>query len=92
MKIMTALLSLLCFLVLAVDAKVARCKEVLNKYDRDFFYCTKFSLGLGQDFKSYFKARFTRSVEGLRDRNARPEFKDRKSVQVTLAVYEHSAW
>ena len=27
------------------DAKVAKCRELLNKYDKNFFYCTKFSVG-----------------------------------------------
>ena len=86
------LLAVLSLLAQGVQPKVARCKEVLNKYDQDFFYCTKFSVGLGQEFRSNYKARFTRSLEGLRDRNALPEFKDRKVVLVTLAVYEHSQW
>jgi hypothetical protein len=78
--------------MVGIDCKVSRCKEVLNKYDKDFFYCTKFSVGMGQDFRSYYKARFTRSMEGLRDRNAAPGLKDRTVVTVTLGVYDHSAW
>ena len=27
------------------EAKVAKCRELLNKYDKNFFYCTKFSVG-----------------------------------------------
>ena len=34
-------------LLAAAIAKKAACNEVLNKYDRDFFYCTKFSVGKG---------------------------------------------
>jgi hypothetical protein len=41
------LIALLSLLFQGVQSKVARCREVLNKYDRDFFYCTKFSVGLG---------------------------------------------
>lgn len=48
-----------------VEAKRAKCKELLNKYDKNFFYCTKFSVGKGKAFKSYYKAKFTRNMESL---------------------------
>ena len=51
-KLTIVWLVLLSLLVQLVEGKVARCKEVLNKYDKDFFYCTKFSVGLGEPFIS----------------------------------------
>jgi hypothetical protein len=40
-----SLVIVISLLMQVVESKVSRCKEVLNKYDRDFFYCTKFSVG-----------------------------------------------
>jgi hypothetical protein len=75
-----------------VEAKRAKCKELLNKYDKNFFYCTKFSVGKGKAFKSYYRARFTRNMESLQKRKAAPGYEDRANIIVTLAVYEHKNW
>jgi len=42
--------------------KVADCRGKLSKNSKDkgFFYCTKFSVGKGQGFKSYYEANFVR--------------------------------
>jgi len=75
-----------------VEAKVGKCRELLNKYDNTFFYCTKLSVGKGKAFKSYYNARFTRNMESLQKRKASPGFEERKNIIVTLAVYEHHNW
>ena len=41
------------------EAKKAKCSEQIHKKDRDFFYCTKFSVGKGRAFKTWYTARFT---------------------------------
>jgi hypothetical protein len=74
------------------EAKQAKCKELLNKYDKNFFYCTKFSVGKGKAFKSKYRARFTRNMESLQKRKAAPGYENRTRVIVTLAVYEHKNW
>lgn len=43
-------------LALVAQGKVSECRNMLNNYDRDFFYCTKFSVGKGQPFKSFLTA------------------------------------
>ena len=52
---------LACFLSFS-EGKVSKCKDVINKHDKDFFYCTKFSVGKGQAFMSLIRAKFTRSL------------------------------
>lgn len=46
-KLTIILIVLICLVTQIVESKVSKCKDVLNKYDKEFFYCTKFSVGLG---------------------------------------------
>lgn len=62
MAFMKILLLLTALLVCMSDAKVSKCREALSKHGRDFFYCTKFSVGKGQAFKSLIRAKFTRDL------------------------------
>lgn len=46
-----------------MEAKRIKCRDKLHKGDQDFFYCTKFSVGLGRPIWAKYRARFTRSHE-----------------------------
>lgn len=59
MAFMKIILLITTLLVYVTDAKVSNCRESLSKHGRDFFYCTKFSVGKGQAFKSLVRAKFT---------------------------------
>lgn len=59
---------------------------------KTFFYCTKFAVGKGQPFKSYWKAKFSRNMQYSLDTYSKEEFKDRKNIIITIAVYEHKEW
>ena len=91
---MTFLISLLISMVFmySIEAKYSRCKDVLNKNDQNFFYCTKFTAGKGQAFQSHFKAKFSRNMEYTADKWADPGFKDAKSVQIAVAIYTFNGW
>ena len=49
----------------SVNAKNSKCNGRLHKYDRDFFYCTKFSVGKGRAFKTKYTAQFVENRQHL---------------------------
>ena len=55
----------LTLLICLTSCKVSKCMERLSKHGNDFFYCSKFSVGKGQAFKSLIKAKFTRDVSSI---------------------------
>ena len=92
MALHSFLLLLLTFLVTQSVGKVSRCREVLNKHTKDFFYCTKFTAGKGQAFKAYYSAKWTRNMKHLAMANAKDDFKDATNIQVTIAIYKFEDW
>ena len=40
------------------EAKRAKCTNKLNKYDDNFFYCTKFAVAKGSYFRAWYYAKF----------------------------------
>ena len=65
---------------------------MLNNYDRDFYYCTKFSVGKGRAFKSFIKAKFSRNMTDFLQANAHIKKRDEKFLPIVVAVYEHQNW
>ena len=43
----------------SISAKRDSCVNRLNKYDQDFFYCTKFAIGKGRTLSASYYAKFT---------------------------------
>ena len=75
-----------------VQAKKSVCKKILQNDINDFFYCTKFSVGRTKAFKSYYTAKFTRSLKEQQAMFALPELKDRDNVIVSIAIYHYKQW
>ena len=54
---------LLAAVIFLVQGKRQSCNEILNR-EHDFFYCTKFGVGKGQNLKVEYNIRFARDVTG----------------------------
>ena len=87
---LTKILLVITLLICISEGKVSHCKDSMGKNGRDFFYCSKFSVGKGQVFKSLIKAKFTRDVTYAATRDERGEIPH--DVELTVAVYQHNQW
>jgi len=73
MAFMKIILLMTALFICISEAKVSKCREAMSKHGRDFFYCTKFSVGKGQAFKSLIRARFTRDLTSAAKEDANGE-------------------
>jgi hypothetical protein len=67
------ILLLIALFICLSEGKVSHCTEAMSKHGRDFFYCTKFSVGKGQAFKSLIRARFARDLSSAAKPNEKGE-------------------
>ena len=83
------LLSIIFTFFSEIAAKRDQCVNRLNKYDQDFFYCSKFAIGRGRSLEAWYHAKFTVSQLSQARYRAEAAAKDRVLADITLGVYTH---
>lgn len=76
-----------------VAAKKMECRSLLRKDDKNFMYCTKFTVPPGHTLKANLEALFTKNMLHQRAVNATDEiYKANDHITLAIGLYKFQDW